>query len=205
MKKLILRVAEDAVKIETDRMARDVKDDVLERITNASNAINKDIEYKEKLFNNRLDLIELKNTNLIKEVNIAIKNQNKELEKIEKAIEFLQQFYWGKEAKSLPPFTLGLDETEEHAKAEGEGLFRPTEEEDVSKGIFRCDDCHKGFKSRKLLNAHIVKQHVDKYSKTPNEDIGDTNISGHGEDRHGEDRHGEDRQDVSSLSNNDSK
>jgi len=46
-----------------------------------------------------------------------------------KDITFLQQFVFGKESKSVPAYLTGETETKEHDAAEGEGMFRDTQQE----------------------------------------------------------------------------
>lgn len=48
---------------------------------------------------------------------------------IEKDIAFLQQFLFGKEAKSKPAYLSGKVDTREHKEKEGSGMFKDTEQE----------------------------------------------------------------------------
>lgn len=48
---------------------------------------------------------------------------------LEKDIKFIQQFIFGRDSKSMAAYTRGEEETAEHDAAEGQGIFKDTQEE----------------------------------------------------------------------------
>lgn len=86
------------------QLARDTKRDADMQLQKQREDIFKEIEYKEKLIYSDISLVK-------------------------KDVDFLKEFYWGRDAKSDPAYISGNIETIEHDKREGVGLFKDTEEE----------------------------------------------------------------------------
>jgi|SRR6185369_2440209 len=110
------------LKLEGEELAKKVKLSMEEFVKRGDLDIRKDMAHNYALIQDKFDIMKL----TIEHLNIQFIN-------IQKSLDLLQQFYWGRDAKSLPPYVLGEEETQEHRVEEGHGIFRDTEQEAIDR------------------------------------------------------------------------
>ena len=106
------------LKLETEALAKKVRIEMEEFVNRGTLDIRKDMAHNYTLIQDKFDIMKL-----------TIEHISDGLINMQKAIDLLQQFYWGRDAKSVPPYIMGEDETKEHREQEGHGLFKDTEVE----------------------------------------------------------------------------
>lgn len=106
------------LRIEGEELAKKVKLNMEEFVNRGDIDIRKDMAHNYALIQDKFDLMRL----TIEQLTTGFVN-------IQKALDLLQQFYWGRDAKSLPPYVMGEEETAEHRAEEGHGIFKDTEAE----------------------------------------------------------------------------
>lgn len=114
-------------------IAKAVKEETHEYVKNSLTMVRNELETEVKLAYARMELIEGRvdhNSDIIKRLEATHRDA---MERIDKSIYFLQQFQWGRDAKSIAPYTIGETESIEHSEAEDAGIFRPTQEEEDEK------------------------------------------------------------------------
>ncbi len=125
---LILKLAQDT-KHDQDELAKKVKEDIHEYVKHEIDIIKLRIDNEVKIAYAKFDLIDERINSWGKEVNNIKDSERDNTIRLEKSIYFLQQFQWGKDAKSIAPYTVGETETQAHKEETGTGIFAPTEEE----------------------------------------------------------------------------
>ena len=86
---------------------------ILEEVRNKSNS---DIWTKINDIRDRLQIMEIRYAD--------------RLTNIEKALNRLEQFSWGRDSKSEPAYMRGEEETEEHNKAKEKGMFKDLDDDE---------------------------------------------------------------------------
>lgn len=61
---------------------------------------------------------------LKQEMENRFERQDETNERVQKSLDLLNQFSWGRSAKSVPAFLSDIDETEEHKRSPNVGIFR---------------------------------------------------------------------------------
>lgn len=112
------------VAAESEALTLEAKQEMREYITNIIVGLKADIELAKAKANNLDSIRDMKLEQLTKEFYEYKLFQNGVNEKVTKAIEFVQTMLWGPEAKSMPPFMLGEDESQEHRDEPEVGMFK---------------------------------------------------------------------------------
>jgi hypothetical protein len=115
--------------------------------TSIENFVNAALDRQSTDYNNKINKVqdssdhkvemiyaELKNmntiiTDIIKDVVGISGNQGRGTDKLERKLEMLEQFTYGTKTKSDSPLLEDKEETQEHKDKVGDGIFKPTEEE----------------------------------------------------------------------------
>jgi len=125
---LILKLAQDT-KHDQEELAKKVKEEVHEYVRHEIDIIKLRIDNEVKIGYAKFDLISERINSWGKEIDNVRDSERENTIRLEKSIYFLQQFQWGKDAKSIAPYTIGEEESQEHKEETGTGIFAPTEEE----------------------------------------------------------------------------
>ena len=111
------------VKEEARKVAIDTKGEMMDIIHNIVERLQNEINKSRMVVENEIKLL----TYTVDQVKVDLK-RNIEFQQIindrmQKSVDFMNQFLWGAGAKSMPPYTQGEEETKEHADKPSEGIF----------------------------------------------------------------------------------
>ena len=108
---------------ESEEEAIAVRQEMRDHVTQLLTNLRAEIELAKVKANNLDDKQDIKIEQLAKDFSERNKIQDNINEKTMKAIEFVQTMLWGPEAKSMPPYMLGQEETQEHKDEPEVGMF----------------------------------------------------------------------------------
>ena len=121
--------AETAEKLraETALIAQQTRRDMEAYVDRQTQDLKTDYGHKFQVVDLKIDAIHEAIANVIeKNAQTALIN-SKTAERLEKQMDRIQQFEWGRDAKSVPAFITGEEETQEHKDKPDEGLFKDPE------------------------------------------------------------------------------
>lgn len=113
------------LKEDNKRLALDVKDAMITHVGNIVGTLKADIELQKTILLSEINLMKKDYSQVRTDMMYHIENQQIINERMQKAIDFMNQFLWGAGAKSTPPFVEGETETQEHKDKPSEGIFMP--------------------------------------------------------------------------------
>ncbi len=129
----VLQLARDTQKDATElaerlaeknrQIAIEVKQDMKDHISNLVNTLKSDIEFRQAQTYARMDTLDSKVAQVKIDLMEHIINEKDERARMQKSIEFLQTMAWGADAKSIPPYMLGQEQTQEHKDEADVGVF----------------------------------------------------------------------------------
>lgn len=111
------------MKREQQEIAKKVKEEIHEYVRVNIESVNSKITAAIDLGSAKRELIENKITNIRTEIEDMKDSQKDDITRLEKAIYFLQQFQWGRDAKSIAPYTIGEEASQEHKNINDKGIF----------------------------------------------------------------------------------
>jgi hypothetical protein len=105
-------------------LATDVKQDMKDHIDRLIHVLKQDIELGRTQTYAKIDTIDYRLAQLKIDLMDHIINEKDERVRMQKSIEMIQTMSWGPDAKSIPHYMLGEEETQEHKEEPGKGVFR---------------------------------------------------------------------------------
>lgn len=114
---------------ETEILASRRKKEVEDFVNIRIQTLDSDVNHKIEMIYSKFEVLNVIITNIIRDVATTAKSQAEITDKLEKGMDFMKQFMWGRETKSDAPYLTGDTETQEHKEEVGVGIFEPTEEE----------------------------------------------------------------------------
>ena len=118
----------------SEKLALDVKQSMKEHISQLIITLKQDIELQRTIIYSKIDTLDVKIQQNKIDLAEHIKDYHNLEERITHSIEFLQTMAWGPDAKSVPAYMQGEEETEAHRAKPGVGAFRDRtkeEQEDI--------------------------------------------------------------------------
>jgi len=114
----------EKLKTETALIAEKTKTEMQAYVDRQTDDLKKDYGHKFEVVDLKIDAIHEAIANVIqKNADTALINA-KTADRLEKQMDRIQQFEWGRDAKSVPAYLTGDEETQEHKDKPGEGLFK---------------------------------------------------------------------------------
>lgn len=111
------------LKEENRRLAIDLKDSMLTHIEKIANTIRADLELHKTILLSQFNMLVARQETLQKEVGYHKENQSDINQGLQKSLDMVNQFTWGVDAKSVPPYVTGDVESQEHKDKPSEGIF----------------------------------------------------------------------------------
>lgn len=124
------------LKEHNEKVALDVKQNMKDHISQLISTLKQDIELQRSIIYSKIDLVDIKVQQTKIDLVEHIKNYTSLEQRMTRSIEFLQTMAWGPDAKSVPHYMMGEEETEEHKEEAGKGVFRDRtkeEQEEIDK------------------------------------------------------------------------
>ena len=109
-----------------------------DHVSNLVNTLKSDIEFRQAQTYARIDTIDTKVIQIKIDLMEHIINEKDERARMQKSIEFLQTMAWGADAKSIPPYMLGQEQTQEHRDEADVGAFY--DKDDPKKNSLKYND-----------------------------------------------------------------
>src|SRR6185436_9031654 len=100
-----------------------VKRDMKDHIGQLVDVLKQDIEFRQAQTYSKIELLDVKLAQVKIDLMEHIINEKDERLRMQKSIEFLQTMAWGANAKSIPPYTTGQEQTQEHKDEPDVGAF----------------------------------------------------------------------------------
>jgi hypothetical protein len=144
-----LAIAKD-VKEEARKVAIDTKGEMMDIIHNIVGNISNDIGRNKIILEAELSLMKQNIEQVKVDLKRNIEFQQVINDRMQKSVDFMNQFLWGAGAKSMPPYTQGEEESKEHADKPSEGIFL---QPDSSETQQHKDDYPEGTKSADIVKA----------------------------------------------------
>lgn len=113
-----------------EKMALDVKQSMKDHISQLIITLKQDIELQRTVIYSQIDKLDVKVQQNKIDLIEHIKDYHSLEQRITRSIEFLQTMAWGPDAKSVPAYMEGKEETEEHKAEPGVGAFRDRTKEE---------------------------------------------------------------------------
>jgi hypothetical protein len=108
---------------ESEEEAVAVRQEMRDHIGQIIDTLKSDIALQKEMVQSQMNMRDMRIEVIRKQLDDYIETQNKINEKVVKSIEFVQTMLWGPEAKSMPPYMLGEQETQEHKDEPDVGMF----------------------------------------------------------------------------------
>ena len=105
------------------QVAIEVKQDMKDHVSNLVNVLKSDIEFRQAQTYSKIDTLDARVAQIKIDLMEHIINEKDERSRMQKSIEFLQTMAWGPDAKSIPPYMMGQEQTEEHKDEPDVGAF----------------------------------------------------------------------------------
>ena len=121
------------LKEDNKRLALDVKGTMVQHVTTVVNTIKSDLELHKTILLSELSMLRNSQTQLEKDMVNNINNQKDVNDRLQKSLDMINQFTWGIDAKSIPPYVSGEVETQEHKDKLPEGLFSSPDSSETQK------------------------------------------------------------------------
>ena len=115
------------LRTESETEAIAVRQEMRDHVGQLLDTLRADIALQKEKIQSQMNMREVKIDQIKKDLETFIISQNKINDKTVKAIEFVQTMLWGPEAKSMPPYMLGQEETQEHRDEPEVGMFKGNE------------------------------------------------------------------------------
>lgn len=112
---------------ESEDEAVSVRAEMRDHIAQLIDTLKQDIALQKEKIQSQMNMREVKIEQIKKDLATHMESQNKINEKTLKTIEFVQTMLWGPEAKSIPPYMLGQEESQDHKDASDVGVFKEHE------------------------------------------------------------------------------
>lgn len=113
------------LKEDNRRLALDVKEAMINHISTVVNTLKQDIEMQKTILLSEISLMKKDYSQVRTDMMHHIANQQVINDRMQKSIDFMNQFLWGAGAKSIPPYAEGEVESQEHKDKPTEGIFMP--------------------------------------------------------------------------------
>jgi hypothetical protein len=114
-------------------LAADVKASMKEHIAQLVFTLKQDIELSRVMAYDKMETIDVRVAQVKIDLMDHIIQEKDERIRMQKAIEMLQTMNYGADAKSIPPYMLGQEESEEHKDEPDKGLFEVQSQENKEK------------------------------------------------------------------------
>ena len=111
------------LRTESEQEAIAVRQEMREHIGQIIDTLKQDIALQKEKIQSQMNMREVKIEQIKKDLEDHIRSQNTINDKVVKSIEFVQTMLWGPEAKSMPPYMLGQEETQAHKDEPEVGMF----------------------------------------------------------------------------------
>ena len=111
------------LRTESEAEAIAVRQEMRVHVDQLLDTLRADIALQKEKIQSQMNMREVKIDQIKKDLETFIVSQNKINDKVVKSIEFVQTMLWGPEAKSMPPYMLGQEETQEHKDEPEVGMF----------------------------------------------------------------------------------
>ena len=111
------------LRTESEQEAIAVRQEMREHVGQLLDTLKQDIALQREKIQGQMNMREVRIEQIKTDLANHMEQQNKINEKTLKAIEFVQTMLWGPEAKSMPPYMLGQEETKEHRDEPDVGMF----------------------------------------------------------------------------------
>jgi len=108
---------------ESEEEAVAVRQEMRDHIGQIIDTLKSDIALQKEMVQSQMNMRDMRIEVIKKQLDDYIETQNKINEKVVKSIEFVQTMLWGPEAKSMPPYMLGEQETQAHRDEPDVGMF----------------------------------------------------------------------------------
>lgn len=144
------------LKEDNKRLALDVKEAMVSHVGIIVNTLKQDIELQKTILLSELSIMKKDSSQIRTDMLAHIENQQHINERMQKSIDFMNQFLWGAGAKSTPPFVEGEEESQEHKDKPSEGIFMSPDSSETQKS--KDDATARGHPSTKSQDIVDVKK-----------------------------------------------
>ncbi len=156
------------LKEDNKRLALDVKEAMVQHVSTIVSTLKADIELQKTILLSEISLMKKDYSMIRNDMMGHIEHQQSINERMQKSIDFMNQFLWGAGAKSVPSYLEGEDETKEHRDKPGEGIFMSPDSTETQ--IQKNNAASRGIKSNKSEKiADEVKGVEDEQKKEDKE------------------------------------
>jgi hypothetical protein len=111
------------LKEENKRLALDVKDSMLNHVGTLISTMKSDLELHKTILLSELSMLRSKQDQLQGHLTLQKENQVDVNRNMQRQLDMINQFTWGVDAKSIPPYVTGDVESQEHKDKPAEGMF----------------------------------------------------------------------------------
>ncbi len=122
-----------------EKTAIGVKRDMKDHIGQLVSVLKQDIDFRQAQTYSKIDLIDMRLAQVKIDLMEHIINEKDERSRMQKSIEFLQTMAWGADAKSIPPYMLGQEQTQEHKDEPDIGAFYDKDDKKKNGWITKID------------------------------------------------------------------
>jgi len=117
------KVTADALASSTALLAQNVKQDMKDHIDRLIKVLKSDIELQRVMTYSKLDQLDSKIGQIKIDLMQHIIDEKDDRTRMQRSIDFIQTMQYGPEAKSIPDYIMGQEETQEHKDEPEKGVF----------------------------------------------------------------------------------